>query len=116
MPRAERLALLEREAPELSLKTQADLLSLSRSSLYYQPVPVSAEEVAIKHAIDEIYTRYPFYGSRRMAAELRQNRQIKIARETVQRYMREMGIAGICPGPNLSRRNAAAQGLSVSAA
>jgi putative transposase len=100
------LALIEREDPELSLKTQADLLSLSRSSLYYRPVPVSAEEVAIKHAIDEIYTQYPFYGSRRMAAELRQNREIKIARETVQRYMREMGIAGICPGPNLSRRNA----------
>ena len=97
---------MEREAPKLPLKTQADLLSLSRSSLYYQPVPVSAEEVATKHAIDEIYTRYPFYGSRRITIELRQSRQIKIARETVQRYMREMGIAGICPGPNLSRRNA----------
>ena len=96
---------MEREAPELPLKTQADLLSLSRSSLYYQPVPVSAEEVATKHAIDEIYTRYPFYGSRRITIELRQSRQIKIARETVQRYMREMGISGICPGPNLSRRN-----------
>ena len=43
----------------------------------------------------------------RVTVELRQNRQIKVARETVQRYMREMGIAGICPGPNLSRRNAA---------
>ena len=97
---------MERETSELSLKTQAELLSLSRSSLYYQPVPVSAEEVALKHAIDEIYTRYPFYGSRRVTVELRQNRQFKVARETVQRYMREMGIAGICPGPNLSRRNA----------
>ena len=96
---------MEREAPELSLKTQADLLSLSRSSLYYQPVPVSAEEVALKHTIDEIYTRYPFYGSRRVTVELRQNCQFKVARETVQRYMREMGISGICPGPNLSRRN-----------
>lgn len=97
---------MERETSELSLKTQAELLSLSRSSLYYQPVPVSAEEVALKHAIDEIYTQYPFYGSRRVTVELRQNRQFKVARETVQRYMREMGIAGICPGPNLSRRNA----------
>jgi len=91
VPRAKRLALLEREAPELPLKTQAELLSLSRSSLYYQPVPVSAEEIALKHAMDEIYTRYPFYGSRRVTVELRQNRQIKVARETVQRYMREMG-------------------------
>ena len=68
-------------------------------------MPVSAEEVATKHAIDEIYTRYPFYGSRRITVELCQSRQIRIARETVQRYMREMGISGICPGPNLSRRN-----------
>jgi putative transposase len=69
LPRADRLALLEREAPVLPLKTQAELLSLSRSSLYYQPVPVSAEEIALKHTIDEIYTRYPFYGSRRVTAE-----------------------------------------------
>jgi putative transposase len=105
---------VERENPELPLKVQADLLNLSRSSLYYQPVPVSAEEIAIKHAIDEIYTAYPFYGSRRITEELRQpvlwpgtgNRHILVARETVQRYMREMGIAAIYPGPHLSRRNA----------
>ena len=119
------MALIEREDLELSLKTQADLLSLSRSSLYYRPVPVSAEEVAIKHAIDEIYTRYPFYGSRRMAAELRQNREIKIARETVQRYMREMGtFAPHCKcrccwhlsRAKLEPSQCPAQGLSVSAA
>ena len=39
---------MERETSELSLKKQAELLSLSRSSLYYQPVPVSAEEIALK--------------------------------------------------------------------
>jgi len=57
------LTLVEREAGELPLKTQAELLSLHRSGLYYQPVPPSAAEVAMKHRIDEIYTRYPFYGS-----------------------------------------------------
>lgn len=105
MPRAERLALLEREQPELPLAIQAALLDLSRASLYYVPRPVSPEEVAIKHAIDEIYTAYPFYGSRRIRVELRENRQLVVARETVQRYMREMGITAIYPGPNLSRRN-----------
>jgi putative transposase len=81
------------------------LLSLSRSGLYYVPTPVSAVEVAIKHAIDEIYTQYPFYGSRRITVELREQRQLQVARETVQRYMREMGITAIYPGPNLSRHN-----------
>jgi putative transposase len=97
--------LLEREHPELPLTTQATLLDLNRSGLYYVPRPVPPAEVAIKHAIDEIYTAYPFYGSRRIRGELRESHKLRVARETVQRYMREMGIAAIYPGPNLSRRN-----------
>jgi putative transposase len=99
------VALLDREQPELPLTTQTALLDLNRSGLYYVPRPVSAEEVAIKHAIDEVYTKYPFYGSRRIMVELRENSQLKVARETVQHYMREMGITAIYPGPNLSRHN-----------
>lgn len=68
-------------------------------------MPVSAAEVGIKHAIDEIYTQYPFYGSRRITVELCAQRQLPVARETVQRYMREMGLTAIYPGPNLSRHN-----------
>ena len=85
--------------------TQADLLGLSRSSLYYQPVPPSAEEVKVKHRIDEIYTECPFYVSRRIKEQLCRD-GIPINRKAVQHYMREMGIAGICPGPNLSKRSA----------
>jgi putative transposase len=94
---------VEREDTGLALKTQADLLGLSRPSLYYRPVPVSAQEVAIKHGIDEIYTQYPFYGSRRITVQL-QREEVVINRKAVQRHMREMGLAGICPGPNLSKR------------
>jgi putative transposase len=104
-PRAERLVLVEREPPTLPLKRQAELLSLSRSGLYYVSRPVSTAEVTIKHAIDEIYTQYPFYGSRRITVELRENRKLVVARETVQHYMREMGLTAIYPGPNLSRHN-----------
>ena len=81
------------------------MLSLSRRSLYYQPVPPSAAEVAIKHAIDRIYTEQPSYGSRRIAVTLKEDYQLVVNRKAVQRHMREMGIAGIRPGPNLSRRN-----------
>ena len=55
---------------QIALTVQAELLSLSRSSLYYQPVPPSREEVTIKHRIDEIYTAWPFYGSRRIREQL----------------------------------------------
>ncbi len=95
--------MVEREAGELPLSVQADLLSLSRASLYYEPVPPSAAEVALKHRIDEIYTAYPFYGSRRITAHLRREGK-SINRKAVQRHMREMGLAGIAPGPNLSQR------------
>lgn len=95
---------MERDGKELPLNVQADLLSLSRSGLYYQPVSPPAEEVALKHRIDAIYTDYPFFGSRRITVQLRRE-GMSINRKAVQRHMREMGIAGICPGPNLSQRN-----------
>jgi putative transposase len=79
------------------------LLSISRRSLYYQPVPPPPEEVAIKHRIDELYTAHPFYGSRKLTVLL-EPEFAPINRKRVQRYMREMGIAGISPGPNLSKR------------
>lgn len=87
------------------MSVQCDLLGLNRTSLYYRPVPPSAEEVALKHRIDEIYTERPFYGSRKITAALRREGQ-QVNRKAIRRHMREMGIAAICPGPNLSRRNA----------
>ena len=104
MTRSERLALVERADSELPLTAQANLLGLSRSSLYYQPVAPSPEEVHSKHRIDAIYTQYPFYGSRRIAAKL-QLEELSPSRTTVQRYMQEMGIAALSPRPNLSRRH-----------
>jgi putative transposase len=101
--RDERVGLIEREESELSLNVQAELLGVSRSSLYYRRVGPSAEEVALKHRIDEIYTAWPFYGSRKIAALLQREGQ-SVNRKAVQRHMQEMGIAGIAPGPNLSRR------------
>jgi putative transposase len=85
------------------VNTQADLLSLNRSSLYYHPLPPSAEELWIKRRIDEIYTACPFYGSRKITVEL--NQEMIINRKAVQRHMREMGLSAICPGPNLSKRH-----------
>jgi putative transposase len=98
------VALVERESRELPLTQQAELLSISRSSLYSRPCEPSAEEIAIKHRIDELYTQYPFYGSRKIEAQLPRE-GVVINRKTVQRHMREMGMVAIYPGPNLSRRH-----------
>jgi len=59
--------------------------------------------VAIKHRIDQLYTATPFYGSRKLQVLLRPEFGT-LARNTVRRYMQEMNIAAIYPGPNLSRR------------
>jgi putative transposase len=96
--------MIEFDDQTFPVTVQADLLELNRSTLYYQPVPPSAEEVAIKNRIDHIYTDFPFYGSRRMSIALAAF-GLHVNRKQVQRHMREMGIEGIAPGPNTSRRN-----------
>lgn len=98
------MALIDWDRKELSIKDQAQLLSLNRSSLYYRKKGVSEFELAVKRAIDEIYTDNPCYGSRRIKVLLRRH-GFKVNRKRVQRYMREMGLIAIHPGPNLSKRN-----------
>jgi putative transposase len=93
--------LVEHDQPDLSLKTQCELLNLNRTHLYYQPLPASPDELAIKRRIDELYTACPFYGSRKITVLLK--KEMTINRKAVQRHMREMGIAGIAPGPNTSQ-------------
>ena len=93
--------MLEKDNPQVSLRTQAGLLGISYSSLFYQPRPPTQREISIKRRIDEVYTAWPFYGSRRITTVLRS--EFQVSRPTVQAYMRAMGIAGIAPGPNTSK-------------
>jgi putative transposase len=89
---------------QYSIKEQCELLSLNRTSIYYKKRPISAEKLAIMHCIDEIYTEFPCYGSRRMTAQL--NKQgFSISRPTVADYMSLMGLEAIYPKINLSKRN-----------
>jgi putative transposase len=69
--------------------------------VYYHPTGPSAKEVAAKHLIDRIYTASPFYGSRKITVEL--NKHFPLSRPTVSRYMREMGLCALYPGPKLSQ-------------
>ena len=93
--------MLEKDNPQIPLKMQAELLGISYSSLFYQPVPPSPRELAIKRRIDELYTAHPFYGSRKITAVLRP--EMGVSRPTVQAYMREMGLFALVPGPNTSQ-------------
>ena len=85
------------------MAVQCELLSLHRSAVYAVPAPVSERELLIKRRIDEIYTAAPFYGVRKITAQLRQDGLV-VNHKAVARHMREMGLAAIFPGPNLSKR------------
>ena len=74
MNRAERLALVDHDDPVLPVAAQCRLLKVARSTLYYQPVPASPDDLAVMRRIDELHLECPFYGSRRMAVVLRRRR------------------------------------------
>ena len=86
--------------PELSIARQCELLDLARSTRYYQPVGESRENLALMRRIDELYLKWPFYGSRKMADVLACNRK------RVQRLMRRMDIEAIYPKRRTTRRAA----------
>lgn len=98
------MKLLDRENTTLPLLVQADLLSVSRASIYYQPAPLDTIELLLKRRIDEIYTGSPFYGARKIAEQLQQEGH-SCCRVTARKYMQQMGIEAIRPMPNLSQRN-----------
>lgn len=98
--------MIKKEDSVLSFRHQCDLLDINRSSFYYQPYPVDEEDQVLMNLMDEEYTRHPFYGSRKLLIYLRGKGYV-INRKRVQRLMGFLGISGIIPGPNTSKRNQA---------
>ena len=87
---------------DLALTRQAERLTLSRSSLYYEPRPVPEADLAIMRRIDELHLDYPFAGSR-MLRDLLRGEGIAIGREHVRTLMKRMGIEAIYRRPNTSK-------------
>jgi len=86
----------------LPLSRQAELLGISRGSVYYDPCPVSATDLAIMRRIDELHLNYPFAGSR-MLRDLLRGEGIAVGRERVTTMMRRMGIEAIYRRPHTSK-------------
>jgi len=93
--------MIDREQRELSVRRQCELLRVSRSGLYYEPEPTSAEQLALMRRIDELHLKYPFYGSRKLADALRREGH-EVNRKRVQRRMRLMGLEAMAPKPKTS--------------
>jgi len=84
---------------------QAALLGMAKSSVYYQPVPLDSFTLFVMNRIDEIYTKRPFYGVRRITEQLRREK-ILVNHKRVHNLMQDMGIQGLIPKRNLSRNDA----------
>jgi len=101
MSRGERKTMINRDHPGLSLSRQCQVLSISRSSFYYELKGESPENLALMRRIDEQFLKYPFYGSRQMVRQLRRE-GIYIGRHRVRRLMRLMGLQAIYQAPRTS--------------
>jgi putative transposase len=102
MTRAGRLALVDHDEPGLPVVEQCRLLKVARSTLYYRPVPVSSDDLAVMRRMDELHLVWPFHGSRRMAAVLRREGWA-VNRKRAKRLMRVLAIEAIYQKPNTSK-------------
>ena len=94
--------MIRRGQPDLSLSRQCEILAISRSSFYYTLTGESAENLALMRRIDELFLKYPFYGSRQMARQLRRE-GVCVGRHRVRRLMRLMGLQAIYQAPRTSK-------------
>lgn len=90
---------------DVATTRQCELAGVSRATLYaHRTAKVAdADDLLLSRLIDEEYTRHPFYGTRRMVVIVSKAVGYRVNRKRVQRLMRQMGLAGMAPGPNTSK-------------
>ena len=96
--------MIRKDNTDLSLTRQCKLLKVSRSSIYYTPVGLDQATINLMHEIDRIFTKYPFFGRRQIAAFLPQS-GFSAGRHRVRRLMGIMGLQAIYKGPNTSKKH-----------
>lgn len=105
MTHKQRAGLIEKENEHITLKRQCQLLGVSRPSIYYKPIEISQKDKTTMDLVDRIYTACPFYGNRRIKAELNLTHSIPIGRMHLRTLMNVMGIQAMYPKKSLSWRN-----------
>src|SRR4249920_656149 len=106
MSRAERLALIDRHAPELPVTRQCGLMTVSRSSVYRPPAPASDKDLAIMALIDRQYLARPYYGSRPRGGGLA-TQGPPVNRKRGAGLLRLIGLVAVYQRPNTSKPAAA---------
>jgi putative transposase len=87
---------------DLPISKQAEVLNISRGSVYYLPRPVSETDLAIMRRLDRLHLEYPFAGSR-MLRGLLAAEGCQIGRRHVKTLMRRMGIEALYRHPRTTK-------------
>jgi putative transposase len=87
----DRIALVDKKHPKISMRKQSTLLGVARSTITYNPVDEDPEDIRIKRLLDEICMTGPCLGSRRLVTVLKRDHEVKTDRKRVSRLRREMG-------------------------
>jgi putative transposase len=98
MSAPDRRELIDRQHGRLSIRRQCELLGVARSGVYRPRPAANDNDLGLMRRIDELFTAWPFLGSRRMTAMLRAQ-GCAVNRKRMQRLMRKMGIAALGPKP-----------------
>jgi len=102
MSAPDRRRLVDRDNAVVSMRRQCELLGIARSGLYRSPAAADDNDLVLMRRIDELFTTWPFLGSRRMTALLRAEGHA-VNRKRIRRLMREMGIAALGPRPRTTK-------------
>ena len=104
MPKSDRQTFIKPNHTDIPIARQCELLGLSRGSYYYKPKPENEKNILLMRRIDEIYTKFPYYGAPKITAQL--NREsYGINHKRIERLMGIMGIQAIFPKRNLSKNS-----------
>src|SRR5258708_3310306 len=106
--------MIDREH-DLPIIKQAQVLHISRGSVYYLPRPVSVSDLEVMRRLDRLHLEFPFAGSR-MLRGLLAAEGCKTGRRHVKTLMKRMGIEALYRRPRTTKPEPGAQELSVSAA
>ena len=99
--------MIEEENLTISISRQCKILGVPRSSFYYKPVEKDDNDIKTMNLIDEVYTKCPFYGRRKITKYLCKVKGMQINIKKVDRLMKLMGLQAIYPKKNLSIPNLA---------
>lgn len=95
--------MLEPEHEFLSIRQQCKILEINRSNIYYKQKALYEDTLILMRVVDEVYTQYPFMGTRQMSSYLRLNKGCNVGREQIRSIYKKLGLQSLNPGPHTSK-------------